>query len=147
MAGNKSKKRVSAGLRKTLLSKTPLTIRYTEDQEQALKLRPHLHLEEFTNNNGTDRGWWTLCFRLNTGKELAVLFKNSEALEAINTGLDALEQIRLRYDCNQLWRLTEAEFKLIGPCLDVINEMQEKSTRREQLIVHRKINVLMEQYD
>lgn len=154
MAGNSRNKRISGGVRKTVLSKTPILIRHTEEESRRMKALPYLSLASFRGEiltvekqpHGYD--WRTLYFRALSCLELATKHFNEEsAVTVANDALLILISVKDRRLENGLWRMSPYEIDALHTCLLLVDQMQDLTTRKEQLIVWSKINPIVHKFD
>lgn len=145
MAGNKKNKRKSAGVCKTVKSKTPILFRYTESQATFLKNRPYLRLDQLYTGKGTEEAWADVYFRLNIGVQLAIKhFNSGDADKVLLDALNAHVEIRNRYfRMNKKWGIKEEEMNQIKEAFGLIDQIQDGTSRREQLVVYKYIEGIM----
>ena len=111
----------------------PSVVRYSKDDEIMLQLVPHQELERLRNGTADEKTWHTICIRLDWGLFMAINhFDDDGAKEAIKKSLAALQSIKRRNKKTGKWGATGDEFNAIGFALNVIDEMQANTTRREQ---------------
>lgn len=146
MAGNSKNKRKSAGTRKNLLSKSPLTIRQSGEDARLLKLRPFTYLEELRDNRGTSVGWTTLRYRIQVGLMLAERHFKDGPMEVITDAIKTVEDVLERFKLNGLWRAREMEIETIKDALVLTDHMQDHSTRREHLHIFIAVDAFMAQH-
>lgn len=115
----------------------PAMFRYSQQEETALQLVPHSELDKFRHGLGDEVAWNTLAFRLNWGYVMADEF-GDEPRAVMVEGLNAIRAIRERNERLQKWGCTGDEFFAIGEALNLTDEMQQKTTRKEQLDAIRK---------
>ena len=113
--------------------KIPAVIRYRQQEETALQLVPHSELDKFRRGLADETTYHTLAFRLNWGYVMAGEFFDALAQEAMARGLDAIRSVRERHERLGKWGTTGPEFEAMGYALNLTDEMQQKTTRKEQL--------------
>lgn len=111
----------------------PSLIRYSAADDFKLKIVPHQELERFREGTADESAWHTLTMRLDWGLFMAIdHFEDDVAKTAIREGLEALLSIKDRNAKLAKWGASGSEFKAIGLALNLIDEMQDNTTRREQ---------------
>jgi hypothetical protein len=111
----------------------PKTMRYSSANELMLKLVPHQELERLRDGTADEGTWHTLTMRLDWGLFMAIdHFEDDVAKTAIREGLEALLSIKDRNAKLAKWGASGSEFKAIGLALNLTDEMQSRTTRREQ---------------
>lgn len=111
----------------------PKNIRYSQSNELMLQLIPHQELERLRDGTADEGTWHTLTMRLDWGLFMAIdHFEDDVAKTAIREGLEALLSIKDRNAKLSKWGASGSEFKAIGLALNLTDEMQSKTTRREQ---------------
>ena len=132
MAGNKKPaKKYNSNKLKT---NTPISIRYTEQEANKLKLPPLFSLMEFKTGKGVPAGRKTLEFRLHVGKELCLKHFQQSLVSDLDKAIAIVQGIKVD---EATIHLVDCEF--IGLLLVAIDEMQDMTTRRDQLDVYRKV--------
>lgn len=128
MAGNKKTvKKINSNKTKT---NTPLTIRHSKADDVDLKLPPKLALEQFRKHEAVLNDWTTINFRIQVGKILSIHFEETIINKDIDYALKKLQVIK-----NNFIKLNKLEMDLatvdyFGNILNVIDEMQDKTTRK-----------------
>jgi hypothetical protein len=111
----------------------PKTMRYSSANELMLKLVPHQELERLRDGTADEGTWHTLTVRLDWGLFMAIdHFEDDVAKATIKEALEALLAIKDRNAKLAKWGATGQEFHAIGMALNVTDEMQARTTRREQ---------------
>ena len=111
----------------------PKNIRYSQANELMLKLIPHQELERLRDGTADEGTWHTLTMRLDWGLFMAIdHFKDEGAKQAIHEALEAVLAIKERKAKMAKWGATGPEFHAIGLALNLTDEMQSRTTRREQ---------------
>ena len=154
MAGNSKSKRTSGGVRKTLLSKTPILIRHTPAEAHRMKALPYLSLAAFRGDEivgdqkpqGYD--WRTLYFRALTCLEIATKHFNEEvAVTVAKDTIAILDSVKDRRTETGIWRMSPYELDAVHTCLLLVDNMQDNTTRKEQLIVWNIVNPKVKKFD
>ncbi len=115
----------------------PSVIRYGSKEELNLQMVPHDELEKLRTGDADEFTFNTLAFRLNWGYVMAGdLFP--DVLDVMESGLAAVRSVRVRNEATQRWGAAGDEFFAIGDALNMTDEMQKKTTRKEQLDAIRK---------
>lgn len=115
----------------------PAPFRYDSKSETNLQLVPHSELDKFRHGLADEVAWNTLAFRLNWGYVLADEFSDEARAEMIK-GLDAIRSVKARHESTGKWGMTGEEFFAVGESLNLTDDMQAKTTRKEQLEAIRK---------
>ena len=111
----------------------PKTMRYSSANELMLQLIPHQELEKLRDGTADESTWHTLTMRLDWGLFMAIdHFEDDVAKKSIREGLEALLAIKDRNAKLSKWGATGQEFHAIGLALNLTDEMQSRTTRREQ---------------
>lgn len=98
-----------------------------------MQLVPHQELEKFKTGEADDYTWNTVCFRLNWGYVMSGdHFDSVEARELMQDSLDAIRSIKARHEKTNTWGTTGNEFNIIGQALNLTDEMQMNTTRKQQ---------------
>lgn len=139
MAGNKKSKRKSGGVKRSVQSQSPVLFRFNKNQELKLKLEPHQCLQAFADGVPTTDNWNTLTFRINTGLALAETFFNEEAKDMLTRSVAILIGLQQRFSQEGRWSATEEEIHTLGAALTLTDQIQDQTTRKEQLTVYLKV--------
>lgn len=124
----------------------PVNIRYGNQSETALQLVPHSELEKLRDGTADDYTWHTVCFRLNWGYVMAgEFFENEEARADMVRSLHAVKAVKARNEATGRWGATGEEFHAMGNGLNLTDEMQKATTKRQQLEAAR-IATLVSEY-
>jgi len=98
-----------------------------------LQLVPHQELEKFKTGEADPVTWNTVCFRLNWGYVMSGdHFDSVEARELMEQSLKAIRSVKDRHDRTGKWGTTGEEFNIIGQALNLTDDMQMNTTRRQQ---------------
>ena len=99
----------------------------------ALQLIPHSELEKFKTGDADEFTWNTICFRLNWGYVMSGdHFDSVEARIMMEASLAAISLIKQRHERTGKWGTTGKEFNVIGQALNLTDDMQMNTTRRQQ---------------
>lgn len=111
----------------------PKVFRFGPREENLLMLVPHTELERFREGTADESTWHTITMRLDWGCFLSIdHFQNIEVNDKIRDALDAMVAIKERHQRLGKWGTTGDEFFKIGEALNLVDEMQKNTTRREQ---------------
>ena len=125
MAGNTATKRVSSNTRATISTKTPILLRFTENEGYLLKLPPYFALENIRNNNISVKDIETLRFRILVGVHLASIYYTKRTEEEIKKTLSLLRGNKISF--------SEEEINLILNGLIAVDKIQDQCTRKQIL--------------
>lgn len=117
----------------------PATFRYSTENETKLQLIPHAELEKFRRGLADESSWHTLACRLNWGYVMSEDFNEPEAMATMERGLEALRAVQDRHQRLGRWGTAGDEFAHIGDALNMTDEMQKRTTRKEQHIALSKV--------
>lgn len=107
-------------------------MRFSPENESKLQYEPRMALEFFRCGKGAPEHHTTLVFRLNWGRHMATdLFDNADVVQVIVKAQNAVGGIKSRFDRLDAWGVSAEEFDSIGAGLDLVDEMQLQSTRKE----------------
>jgi hypothetical protein len=111
----------------------PKIFRHNKQAEVDLQFIPHMELEKFKTGDADEYTWNTVCFRLNWGYVMSGdHFDSVEARELMEKSLAAIKSVKDRHDRTSKWGTTGEEFNIIGQALNLTDEMQLNTTRRQQ---------------
>ncbi len=111
----------------------PKIFRHDKESEVALQLIPHQELEKFKTGEADEYTWNTVCFRLNWGYVMSGdHFDSVEARELMEQSLKAIRSVKDRHERTSKWGTTGEEFNIIGQALNLTDDMQMNTTRRQQ---------------
>ncbi|WP_455275106.1 hypothetical protein [Ralstonia thomasii] len=112
----------------------PSLFRFSRSAELHLQLVPHIELEKMRDGTATEQSWHTLAFRINVGQTLAhqQFADQAAALDAMAHGVWAIAEVGKRYKRTGRFGCTGDEFRAIGEALNLTDDMQKETTRREQ---------------
>ncbi len=107
--------------------------RHSKESDIALQLVPHQELEKFKTGEADEITWNTVCFRLNWGYVMSGdHFDSVEARELMEQSLKAIRSVKTRHEKTGRWGTTGDEFNIIGQALNLTDDMQINTTRRQQ---------------
>lgn len=111
----------------------PKIFRHSKQADLSLQLIPHSELEKFKTGDADEGTWHTVCFRLNWGYVMAGdHFDSVEAVILMEASLAAVRLIKERHQKTGKWGTTGKEFNVIGQALNLTDDMQMETTRRQQ---------------
>ena len=107
--------------------------RHSKEADINLQLVPHQELEKFKTGEADEYTWNTVCFRLNWGYVMSGdHFDSVEARELMEQSLKAIRSVKTRHKKTGRWGTTGEEFNIIGQALNLTDEMQMNTTRKQQ---------------
>lgn len=111
----------------------PKMFRHSKEADIDLQLVPHQELEKFKTGEADEYTWNTVCFRLNWGYVMSGdHFDSVEARELMERSLKAIRSVKTRHEKTGRWGTTGEEFNIIGQALNLTDEMQMNTTRKQQ---------------
>lgn len=138
MAGNKKPRKAHAG--RARWKGLPISIRFDSACERDLQLYPHAELSKLRDGVATAEAWHTIVARLNVGQVTAHRHFTNEAQKACRTALDSMVCVRERHARVGKWGISGDEFATVGAALNLTDDMQLNSTRRELAGVMNHVN-------
>lgn len=113
----------------------PILFRFSQRNETQLQLVPHVELEKMRDGSATEESWHTLAFRINVGQMLAQqrFSDHPDVLDAMARGVAAVGEVGKRFKRAGRFGCTGDEFRAIGAAITITDDMQEATTRRQQL--------------
>lgn len=129
-----SKKRRKPGRPARETKALPVIFRHSGGADVDLKLIPHAMLDKMLNGEGDEECWHTIVFRLNCGCAIAnkSFSHQPEAQDEMERALAAICEVGNRWKRTGKFGCTGDEFKAIGAGLNLADELQASTTRREQ---------------
>ena len=109
----------------------PITIRHGADDDRVLMLVPHTCLDDLKRGSQDNTNWNTITARLNVSLVISKALCIPDVQTSILNALDAICDVRGRFDRVGRWGVNEEEEKLIGAGLVLADDIQKQSTRRE----------------
>lgn len=129
----KSKKPKKAYRKKYPEGQLPIVFRHSNESDLSLKVIPKKDLEKLRIGEADEYTINTLAFRLNWGYVMAgEIFDTPEARSIMEKSLEALRSVKERREKTGKYGVTGDEFFAMGDALNMTDEMQAGSTRREQ---------------
>lgn len=130
-----SKRRCKRGRPARETGALPSIIRFSHGAEVQLQLVPHVELEKMRDGTATEESWHTLAFRINVGQVLAQqhFAHANDVLDAMARGVVPVAEVGRRFKRVGRFGCTGDEFRAIGAALTLTDDMQEATTRRQQL--------------
>lgn len=116
---------------KTAFNESPL-IKIDKSQAEQLKLRVYISLDKFRDKTAHEGDFYALRFRIKCGLGLAMHF-NESLDHYFNSALALLDKVKERFVKNQQWMMGHPEIDQLKIALDIADQIQDKSTRKEQL--------------
>lgn len=111
----------------------PIVFRHSSQADLTLKVIPKKDLERLRLGEADEITINTLVFRLNWGYIMAgEIFDTPEARLIMENGLAAIRSVKERHKKTGKYGVTGEEFFAMGDALNMTDEMQAGSTRREQ---------------
>lgn len=111
----------------------PITIRHNAEANTALQLVPQTELDKLRDGTADQYTVNTLAFRLNWGYVMAgEYFDTPEARTAMEEALAAIRSVKARFERTGKYGCTGEEFNQLGDGLNLTDEMQKMTTRRQQ---------------
>ena len=134
-----SKKRRKPGRPARETGALPSVFRHSGSADTDLKLIPHMHLSKILAGDGNEECWHTIVFRLNCGCAIAnkSFAHQPEAQDEMEKALAAICEVGKRFKRTGKFGCTGDEFKAIGAGLNLADELQASTTRREQRDAYR----------
>lgn len=129
-----SKKRRKPGRPARETKALPVIFRHSGNADVDLKLIPHAMLDKILHGEGDEECWHTIAFRLNCGNAIAnkSFAHQPEVQDEMERALVAISDVGKRYKRTGKFGCTGDEFKAIGAGLNLADELQSETTRREQ---------------
>lgn len=126
----------------------PIIFRFNQRNETQLQLVPHVELEKMVDGSATEESWYTLAFRINVGQMLAQrqFSDHPDVLDAMARGVAAVAEVGKRFKRAGRFGCTGDEFRAIGAAITLTDDMQEATTRRQQLQATRLVYSLATQH-
>ena len=110
---------------------TPLSIRFTPEHERALQLVPHIELDNLRNARDAEHTFHNLALRVNFAKHMAFTHFTDVETDIAHKGVEALVAVKLRYERVGKYGASAQELQDIGEALNLADEIQKNSTRKE----------------
>lgn len=111
----------------------PKVFRQTIDADNLLKMIPHQELARLRDGTADEGTWHTLVCRLDWGSFMSTdHFDDIDANDLIQEALVSMRSIKARFYRLNKWGVSALEFASIVDALNLIDDMQNQTTRREQ---------------
>lgn len=112
----------------------PVTYRHQASADVYLQLIPHSELEKLRTATADEGTFHTLAYRLNWGYVLAgeCFPEQPEVRAQMEKALAAISSVKNRFERTGKYGCTGEEFFTLGNSLNLTDEMQEATTRRQQ---------------
>lgn len=120
---------------------TPINIALTKECSNFIKNPPQVALIRFMNNLGNATQWFNLTIRMTVGLELAKVGGFSdEVVDSLAEAIAVTNAIRIRAEQStpNAWTATPQELDALSTCVELVNDLQDVSTRRVMLAAHYK---------
>lgn len=129
-----SKKRRKPGRPARETGALPSVFRHSGSADTDLKLIPHAMLDKILHGEGDEECWTTIVFRLNCGNAIAnkSFAHQPEVQDEMEKALAAICDVGKRFKRTGKFGCTGDEFKAIGAGLNLADDLQANTTRREQ---------------
>lgn len=125
------------------LGALPILMRFSRNAEIDLQLIPHAALENIREGRGSEQDWHTLAFRVNVGQMLGrqAFAGRADVHGVMDAGVVAVAELGKRYRRAGRMVATGDELRAIGEALCLTDELQENTTRRQQLVATRSVYI------
>ena len=133
MPGNKKPRKKFANTVCKLKTNSPVNIRYNKTGDLRLKLPPQISLQQFLTGKSNLAAWDTIYFRVQVGIYLSSHFETDSLGVNLQATVDLLVRIKKHYEEKNIWLMDSLEHAAIKETLVVIDNMQDHTTRRQQL--------------
>ena len=112
----------------------PILFRFSTAAETKLQLTPHQHLVNMRDGTATQLSWEMLKYRVNVGVLLAAEQHqdNVDLCDALTEAVLAISSIGRRFARLGRFGCSGDESRAIGRGLDLVDELQKTSTRKQQ---------------
>lgn len=134
-----SKKRRKPGRPARETGALPSVFRHSCGADTDLQLIPHSMLAKILAGEGDAECWHTIVFRLNCANAIAnkSFAHQPEVQDEMEKALAAICEVGKRFKRTGKFGCTGDEFKVIGAGLNLADDLQVKTTRREQRDAYR----------
>lgn len=135
-------------VRKKPKSFTPIVFKISKEQQDAIKRPPRTSLNRFRTNQADATDWFNIAFRIRVGVYLAKEEYAQETLKDMSEAFTFCDVLytRAKQDTGPDWSITADEADYLQSALDVVDIMQDDTTRRVQLDAHHVAKKLMGVY-
>lgn len=100
---------------------------------------PHQELDKIRSGDGNEESWNTIAMRVNVGAMMAKLYFNKEAQDAMQDAVNSISALAERMKTTGRLVMTGDEFRDISTALNLTDDMQVNTTKREQAEAMRKV--------
>lgn len=128
-------KKINGSFKSKLKSHTPINIAVPKHLQEQIKRIPRLSLEAFKESRGTGTDWYNLMFRTKIGLDLALAFYTEEGSDALKEVHDVCLELHREYKKINKWTITGYQYETLLSGLEAIDQIQDETTRRDQLEV------------
>ncbi len=128
-------RKINGTYRTKLKSHTPITIAIPKHLMDSIKRIPRLSLESFKESRGSSTDWYNLTFRIKIALDLAKRYYTDEASEALVDVFEDCLNLYRNFKSTSKWSITEEQYDSILMGLDAMDQIQDETTRRDQLEV------------
>ncbi|NSX18133.1 hypothetical protein HTY52_28935 [Cupriavidus taiwanensis] len=134
-----SKKRRKPGRPARETGALPSVFRHSGNADTDLQLIPHSMLAKILAGEGNEECWHTIVFRLNCANAIAnkSFAHQPEVQDEMEKALAAICEVGKRFKRTGKFGCTGDEFKVIGAGLNLADDLQVQTTRREQRDAYR----------
>lgn len=115
----------------------PVVFALAKEKKTDLQLPYHISLDALRMGNGTLDDTHTIISALLIGQELSRLFE--DAHQPLIDAIDAIAAVKERGDVTGKFGVSGDQFRAISAALVLVDDMQDKSMRREVLAAIRKV--------
>ena len=135
-------------VRKKPKSVTPIVFKIDKQKQEAIKKPPRVSLERFRQNQADATDWYNIAFRIRVGVYVAKAEYVQETLDGMNQAFTLCDLIyaNAKKETGPDWSVTPEQIEILQDALDVVDVMQDETTRRVQLDAHLVAMKLMKVY-
>lgn len=135
-------------IRKKPKSFTPIVFKIPKEQQDRIKKPPRTSLNRFRSNQADATDWFNIAFRIRVGVHIAKAEYLQETVDDMSQAFTFCDILytRAKQDTGPDWSITADEAEYIESALDVVDIMQDETTRRVQLDAHHVAQKLMGVY-
>lgn len=111
-----------------------IMFRFSRDDDINLQIRAHAALQHVSTGNADERDWHAIGARVNVGQVLSrqAFPDRTDVHELMDQAVLAVVSLGKRYRAVGRMVATGQELTVIGDALQLIDEMQKETTRRQQ---------------
>lgn len=135
-------------IRKKPKSFTPIVFKISKEQQDAIKRPPRTSLNRFRINQADATDWFNIAFRIRVGVHIAKEEYGQDTVKDMSEAFTFCDVLyaRAKQDTGPDWSVTTDEIEYLESALDVVDIMQDETTRRVQLDAHHVAKKLMGVY-